>query len=198
MSDGGMGGPAIASIRTALGIATIIPIILMNLDQLRQTRKVWFSLAGLGLWRAIAIVLSYAHARIRPNPVEDNFEQWVTNRFGRRLYDTFFKTYTEKVWGVPCTEIRAEWAAQRIQGLSLGRAILNATSLQRRSQTIKTLIHTFRYPRLGPGQMWEACRDRIVEAGNEVRLGHRVTGITVRDGAVEFVRATTPDGPVTI
>src|SRR5688572_26080400 len=72
------------------------------------------ALRGLGLWNAAAIVLSYLQARIRPSRVEENFEQWVTNRFGRRLYEIFFKTYTEKVWGIPCTEIRAEWAAQRI------------------------------------------------------------------------------------
>ena len=69
------------------------------------------------------------------HPVEENFEQWVTNRFGKRLYEIFFKTYTEKVWGIPCTEIRAEWAAQRIQGLSLAKAILNATALNKRSDT---------------------------------------------------------------
>jgi hypothetical protein len=112
------------------------------------------ALRGLGPVNAALIVLSYLKWRFRPYPVEDNFEQWVTNRFGKRLYETFFKTYTEKVWGIPCTEIRAEWAAQRIQGLSLAEAILNATALNRRSTSIKTLIHEFRYPRLGPGQMW--------------------------------------------
>ncbi len=82
------------------------------------------ALRGLGLFRAWQMVLSYAWARLFPAKEEDNFEQWVTNRFGRSLYVTFFKTYTEKVWGMPCTEIRAEWAAQRIQNLSLGTAIL--------------------------------------------------------------------------
>ncbi|HQW67240.1 MAG TPA: FAD-dependent oxidoreductase, partial [Gemmatimonadales bacterium] len=115
--------------------------------------KAFNALSGLGLINAVRIMLSYLHARIRPSPVEENFEQWVSNRFGKRLYEIFFKTYTEKVWGIPCTEIRAEWAAQRIQGLSLARAILNATSLQRRSTAIKSLINEFRYPRLGPGQM---------------------------------------------
>ena len=70
---------------------------------------------------ALRIVLSYLKWHYRPYPVEENFEQWVTNRFGKRLYEIFFKTYTEKVWGIPCTEIRAEWAAQRIQGLSLAQ-----------------------------------------------------------------------------
>ncbi|MCA9723542.1 MAG: FAD-dependent oxidoreductase, partial [Gemmatimonadetes bacterium] len=88
--------------------------------------KAWNALSGLGPINAVRIVLSYLKARLRPSEVEENFEQWVTNRFGKRLYEIFFKTYTEKVWGIPCTEIRAEWAAQRIQGLSLARAILNA------------------------------------------------------------------------
>ena len=152
------------------------------------------ALAGLGMWRATRMVLSYLKARIRPDPVEENFEQWVTNRFGKQLYETFFKTYTEKVWGVPCTEIRAEWAAQRIQGLSLARAILNATSLQKRSATIKTLIHSFRYPRLGPGQMWEACRDRIEGAGGTVLMKHKAIAIEVEDGKAVAVRARTPVG----
>ena len=88
------------------------------------------ALRGLGLINALRILFSYARWRYRPYPVEETFEQWVTNRFGKRLYEIFFRTYTEKVWGIPCTEIRADWAAQRIQGLSLGKAILAATSLR--------------------------------------------------------------------
>lgn len=152
------------------------------------------ALRGLGLWRAASIIASYVHAKLYPSPVEENFEQWVCNRFGRRLYETFFKTYTEKVWGLPCTEIRAEWAAQRIQGLSLGSAILNATAINRRSTEIKTLIHSFRYPRLGPGQMWEMCRDRIREMGSEVLTRHRVTCIEVGGHGVRTVVANTPVG----
>ncbi|HJR36630.1 MAG TPA: FAD-dependent oxidoreductase, partial [Gemmatimonadales bacterium] len=119
------------------------------------------ALRGLGIWNALRIVGSYAHARLYPTPVEENFEEWVTNRFGKRLYEIFFKTYTEKVWGIPCTEVRAEWAAQRIQGLSLARAIISAAALTKRPTAIKSLINEFRYPRLGPGQMWEAARDRV-------------------------------------
>jgi protoporphyrinogen oxidase len=156
--------------------------------------KAMNALRGLGLVNAVRIVASYLRARIWPSPVEENFEQWVCNRFGRRLYEIFFKTYTEKVWGIPCTEIRAEWAAQRIQGLSLARAILNATAIQRRSTAIKSLINEFRYPRLGPGQMWEACRDRIVAAGNEVRLRHYVKAVECVDGRVVAVQADTPEG----
>src|SRR6185436_9873751 len=125
---------------------------------------------------------------------EDTFEQWVTNRFGRRLYETFFKTYTEKVWGIPCTEIRAEWAAQRIQGLSLAKAILSAAALNKRSTAIKTLINEFEYPRLGPGQMWEMTRDRLVEMGHQVHMKHYVTAIELKDGRAVAVRASTPDG----
>jgi len=156
--------------------------------------KPFNALRGLGLFNAVAIVLSYLKWHYRPYPTEDTFEQWVTNRFGRRLYEIFFKTYTEKVWGIPCTEIRAEWAAQRIQGLSLARAILSATSLNRRSNGIKSLIHEFRYPRLGPGQMWEKCRDRIEAMGNQVLMQHHVSTIDVRDGRAVAVRAMTPDG----
>jgi protoporphyrinogen oxidase len=153
------------------------------------------ALKNLGVLDAIRIVLSYMRWHYRPYPVEDNLEQWVTNRFGKRLYEIFFKTYTEKVWGVSCTEIRAEWAAQRIQGLSLARAILSATSLNRRSTDIKTLIHEFEYPRLGPGQMWELCRDSIEKSGHEVLLNHRVTSVELAGGKVVAIRATTPDGP---
>ncbi len=143
--------------------------------------KAMNALGGLGIVNAVRIMWSYVQAQLYPSPIEENFEQWVTNRFGKRLYEIFFKTYTEKVWGIPCTEIRAEWAAQRIQGLSLARAILNATPLNRRNADIKTLIHEFRYPRLGPGQMWEACRD----------------GIECHNGRVTRVIAETPTGSAT-
>jgi protoporphyrinogen oxidase len=140
------------------------------------------------------IVLSYLKWKQRPYPVEDTFEQWVTNRFGRRLYETFFKTYTEKVWGISCQEIRAEWAAQRIQGLSLAKAILTATSLNRRSTAIKTLIHEFRYPRLGPGQMWERCRDLIEQMGNRVLMSHYMHEIEISGPRAVAVRVRTLDG----
>ena len=157
--------------------------------------KAYNALRGLGPINALLIVLSYVKWHYQPYAIEENFEQWVTNRFGKRLYEIFFKTYTEKVWGIPCSEIRAEWAAQRIQGLSLAKAILQATSLNKRSTNIKTLIHEFRYPRLGPGQMWECCRDRVEATGNRVLLGHRVRSIDVRQGRAVGVRAETPDGP---
>src|SRR5206468_583710 len=152
------------------------------------------ALSGLGIWNAIRIVWSYVDAQLHPSAEEENFEQWVTNRFGKRLYEIFFKTYTEKVWGIPCTEIRAEWAAQRIQNLSLEKAILSAASINRRSTKIKTLISEFKYPRLGPGQMWEMCRDRIEEMGNRVLMGHKVCGLDLQNGRVVGVRAESAAG----
>ncbi len=156
--------------------------------------KAWNALSGLGIFNAVAIVLSYFWSHLRPYPVEENFEQWVSNRFGKRLYRIFFKTYTEKVWGIPCTEIRAEWAAQRIQGLSLAKAILNAAAIQRRSETIKTLINEFQYPRFGPGQMWETAARRIEEMGGEVLMRHEATALELEDGKVVAVRVRTPEG----
>jgi protoporphyrinogen oxidase len=152
------------------------------------------ALRGLGIVNAVRIIFSYVQAQLHPSPVEENFEQWVTNRFGKRLYEIFFKTYTEKVWGIPCTEIRAEWAAQRIQGLSLARAILNASALNRRSNDIKSLIHEFRYPRLGPGQMWEACAALIETAGNQVLLNHYATQVQCQGGRARVVVAQTAEG----
>ncbi len=156
------------------------------------------ALFGLGPFRALSIFMSYMKAHLRPSPVEDNFEQWVTNRFGKKLYETFFKTYTEKVWGIPCTEIRAEWAAQRIKGLSLAKAILSAASLNKRSTDIKSLINEFRYPRLGPGQMWELTRDAINDAGSKVLMNHRVTEVEVQGGRATAVVAEGPDGEVRV
>ncbi len=152
------------------------------------------ALQGLGIFNAIAIVLSYAMAQIKPSPIEDNFEQWVSNRFGKRLYNIFFKTYTEKVWGIPCTEIRAEWAAQRIQNLSLGKAILNAAAMNKRSTKIKSLIDSFEYPRLGPGQMWESCTDLINGMGSQVIMETRGTSLEVEDGRVVAVHTDGVNG----
>ena len=155
------------------------------------------ALRGLGPIEALRIVLSYLKWHYQPYPIEENFEQWVTNRFGKRLYEIFFKTYTEKIWGIPTTEIRAEWAAQRIQGLSLARVILNSTALHKRMNPIKSLIHEFQYPRLGPGQMWETCRDRVVDRGHQVLLHHHVDRFETSGGLVTAVQAQTPNGPRT-
>jgi protoporphyrinogen oxidase len=132
-------------------------------------------LRGLGLWQSILIALSYVRWQLWPHPREETFEQWVTNRFGRRLYLTFFKTYTEKVWGVPCSELRAEWAAQRIKDLSLKAVLVNMFVKPKRA--IKSLIEEFDYPRLGPGMMWAAVKERIDRRGGNVRLNADVVRI---------------------
>jgi protoporphyrinogen oxidase len=151
------------------------------------------ALAGLGVWQSVAVLASYLRARLRPSPVEETFEQWVSNRFGRRLYEIFFKTYTEKVWGIPCSEIRAEWAAQRIKGLSLPSAIRNAL-LPPRGEVIKTLIEEFDYPRRGPGQMWERVTALVGEAGQRVEFGEDVTVLRHAGGRVHEVVSRGPAG----
>jgi protoporphyrinogen oxidase len=131
----------------------------------------------LGPIEASRCLASYARARLFPNPEPRSFEDWVSNQFGKRLYQIFFKTYTEKVWGMSCREISADWAAQRIKGLSLGEAIRNALLPRRRQprgQVVKTLIDTFRYPRRGPGMLWEACARSVEAAGGRVLRGRTV------------------------
>jgi protoporphyrinogen oxidase len=122
--------------------------------------------------------LSYLRSRISPVPHATNLEDWVSNQFGKRLHRTFFKTYTEKVWGVSCKDISADWAAQRIKGLSLASAVKNALLPKRRSasraEQIKTLIESFRYPRYGPGMIWAAAAAKVQELGGEVRMGRKV------------------------
>jgi protoporphyrinogen oxidase len=156
------------------------------------------ALWNLGAFEAAHCLLSYGLARLRPNPSPRNLEQWVSNQFGHRLFQIFFKTYTEKVWGTPCDQLSADWAAQRIKGLSLSTAIINALFPPRqpkeRGDVIKTLIETFRYPRKGPGMMWERAAEKIRARGGEIRMGARVTAVE-RDNAGRWtVRYTQPDG----
>lgn len=135
--------------------------------------KPFNALSGLGLWETTRCVASYVTARLRPIAPEDNFEAWICNRFGRRLFEIFFRTYTEKVWGMPCSEIEAEWAAQRIKGLSLATAIKNALlgeTASGKRDVVKTLIDQFQYPRLGPGMMWERARELSEARGAKVHL----------------------------
>jgi len=149
----------------------------------------WNVVSNLGLVESARILASYFKARLRPLQPEESFEQWVINRFGERLYETFFKTYTEKVWGIPCSEIRADWAAQRIKGLSLVAAAMNAVFGFSRA---KSLIEEFDYPRLGPGQMWERFQEKIELHGGQVlmkspvikitRDGQKITSVTARRG----------------
>jgi protoporphyrinogen oxidase len=155
------------------------------------------ALHNLGPLEAARCVASYAKARLRPTPNPGNFEDWVVNQFGERLYSIFFKTYTEKVWGMDCREISADWAAQRIKGLSLTSAVLNGLKPKpkNREAVIKSLIEEFRYPRLGPGMMWDACTEKVRSMGGRVELGRTVIGLERKDGAW-VVRHRGQDGTV--
>ena len=143
------------------------------------------ALFKLGIFESVRCVLSYFKSRMFPTADPKNFEDWVSNQFGKRLFNIFFKTYTEKVWGMSCKDISADWAAQRIKGLSLMTAILNALLPKKkpkdRTQVVKSLIDTFRYPRRGPGMMWDACADRIKEMGGKVSMGMKVVGCELQD-----------------
>jgi protoporphyrinogen oxidase len=132
--------------------------------------------------------LSYLWAQIKPKGKEETYEQWVSNRFGKRLFNLFFKAYTEKVWGVPTSEIRSEWAAQRIKGLSFFSAA-KAAFFGNRGDKVKSLISEFHYPRFGPGQMWETMTDDIEKLGGEIRLNAPVTRIEIEDGRVTEIES---------
>lgn len=132
------------------------------------------ALRKLGIWESFRCGLSYLKSKLWPITPPRSFQDWVANQFGNRLFQIFFRTYTEKVWGMSCQEISADWAAQRIKGLSLGSAIWNVlrpAQRQDRSGVIKTLIHSFRYPRKGPGMMWEACAQKIAAQGGVIHMG---------------------------
>jgi len=141
--------------------------------------KPFEALSKLGVVESLLCILSFLWARIHPTRNPRTFEEWVSNQFGQRLFRIFFKTYTEKVWGMRCDEISADWAAQRIKGLSLASAVKHALLAKRkpkdRTRIIKTLIDTFRYPRLGPGMMWEACAEKVRRLGGTVKLARKVT-----------------------
>ncbi len=142
------------------------------------------TLANLGPAESLLILLSYLGARLRPQGRQETFDRWVASRFGRRLYDKFFKTYTEKVWGIPCTEIRADWAAQRIGELSTATAIRSALF---GSNGRRTLATEFLYPALGAGMMWQRFQEAIESKGGQVRLRCEAERVTHRNGRVESV-----------
>jgi protoporphyrinogen oxidase len=166
----------------------------------RQSRIYWndkfleYPLEGMDVIRKLGPIelircgLSYLWAAIKPKGREETFEQWVSNRFGKRLYNHFFKTYTEKLWGVPTDEIRAEWAAQRIKGLSFFAAA-KAAFFGNKGNKIKSLISEFNYPKYGPGQMWEKMTRDIQAQGGEVRLNAPVTRLRIDGGRVVEVVA---------
>jgi protoporphyrinogen oxidase len=148
------------------------------------------ALKGLGLAETLRCLASYGRAHLAPRSPEDDLETWVSNRFGQRLYEIFFKGYTEKVWGIPCRQIRSEWAAQRIRGLSLSALIWDAVALRRRDcAPIKTLIREFYYPRLGPGMMWSRMRELVEQQGARVVLNAPVEEIVRDDRRITAVRA---------
>lgn len=155
------------------------------------------ALRNMGILTAFSCLASYGIAKHRPNKKPRSFEDWVINQFGYKLYSMFFKTYTEKVWGIPCSEIGADWAAQRIKGLNLGEAVRNAIFGQKKGEVVKTLIDEFQYPRLGPGQLWESCADITAAKGWEIRTETCVTGLLMENGQLVGVRARNNNGEET-
>lgn len=152
--------------------------------------KPFNALRQLGVIEAIRCMSSFAACRIRPPKPQDNFETWVAARFGWRLYRTFFKSYTEKVWGVPATSLSADWAAQRIKNLSLWSAVSSALIPRRGRRQITSLIEQFEYPRLGPGMLWERVAERIAESGSLLLHDARVERIIHSDGEAKFIQCS--------
>lgn len=162
--------------------------------------KLFNALSSIGVYETARIGLSLLKWKIRPYKQEDSFEEWVVNRFGGRLYMHFFRSYTEKVWGINPKEIRADWAAQRIKNLSLFSAVWNAISGKNETTS---LIEEFQYPRLGPGMMWEKTRDIVRQKGGEVRMNAMVTKVNRQGNRVLSVETQTPNtdgapGPATV
>ena len=149
--------------------------------------KLGNTLKNLGIVESGRIFISYIFAKLWPCHPETTFEHWVTNRFGRRLYKTFFQVYTEKVWGIPANQIQAEWAAQRIKGLSLKSILMNV--LGNGAQNSHTLIDGFHYPILGPGMMWEAFQTQIEQLGGQVLLGTRAERLRREGNRIKYVIA---------
>jgi len=139
------------------------------------------TLLKLGVFESAACIISYTKAVLLSVPDPKNFEQWVINKFGRRLFTMFFKTYTEKVWGMNCSDISSDWAAQRIKSFSLGQAIKHAflpkKKNKRESHQITTLINSFKYPRRGPGMMWDAAASKITSHGNKILKGYEAIAL---------------------
>jgi len=155
------------------------------------------ALRNLGAFEAIRCLISYLRVQRQPPDRIRSFEDWVVSAFGRRLYEIFFKTYTEKVWGVPCDQISADWAAQRIRGLSFVSVMRNLIRVPSNGAVVKTLVDRFRYPALGPGEMWQATARIIESSGSTVRMGHPVNTIHREDGRIVAVTSQNGDGPQT-
>jgi protoporphyrinogen oxidase len=160
------------------------------------------ALRNLGVVKSAACMLSFAWAKAFPIREARTFHQWVRNQFGEKLFAIFFRTYTEKVWGMSCDEISADWAAQRIKGLDLRVAVLNALKrawrpkrANERGPVVKTLIESFQYPRRGPGMMWEAAARKIKQRGGAVLMGRELQRLSFdKDRGVWSVEVTAVDG----
>lgn len=159
--------------------------------------RVGNALSGLGPVESSKIVISYLKSKIFPAKPEVSFDDWVSNRFGKMLFMIFFKTYTEKVWGIPCTALSADWAAERIRNLSLGQALFNALRLKSGTK-VASLIDNFHYPRLGPGQMYETMVQRIANNGGEIRNGLEVLKINHQQQRISVIVAKNGGGPESI
>jgi protoporphyrinogen oxidase len=173
--------------------------ILYNQTFFEYPLKPMSALRGLGPVTSARAMLSYAGARFRRHPHPPvSFEDWVVRKFGKTLYQIFFKTYTEKVWGIPCSNISAAWATQRIKGLNLGQAVLHALapSLNRRGR-VKSLVDEFDYPRLGSGQVYEKMAERSVAGGSRVLLEHTVRAIGHENRRITRLEVATPRGEET-
>ena len=168
---------------------------------LRAFEALW----NLGIVRSTWCMISFAKAQVFPNKAVKSFEDWTVNQFGHKLYSIFFKTYTEKVWGMPCDEMSADWAAQRIKGLSLWSAVIDGlkrslglNKAPNDGMQTKTLLESFRYPRLGPGMMWDAARDKVLATGNgEVLMGHALKQLA-SDGHGGWRLTASHDGGETV
>ena len=157
--------------------------------------KAFEALFKLGVFTSAACMLSYAYAKVFPTRPAHTFHEWVRNQFGERLFQIFFKTYTEKVWGMSCDEISADWAAQRIKGLDLITAVINGLKRSLRignkakaagepgADTVKTLIENFQYPRKGPGMMWDAAARKIRNNGGRILMGRELVALEYDDAA---------------
>ena len=164
-----------------------VMLVRSRLSRILYTRKLFdypvtlnvATIRNLGLWRMFKIGMSYIKVCVLPKRKEKSLEDFMINRFGVELYKTFFRDYTEKVWGIPCHEISADWGAQRIKGLSIAKTLLHAfkamlpkkTNSVRQKDTETSLIGEFLYPKLGPGELWEVVADEIRKLGGEIRFG---------------------------
>ncbi|MEV4625013.1 NAD(P)/FAD-dependent oxidoreductase [Micromonospora sp. NPDC049523] len=151
------------------------------------------ALGNLGVFEAVRCVGSYLWAQVRPPKDQSHFEGWVTARFGKRLYSIFFKTYTEKLWGIPATELQATWAAQRIKNLSLANAVVNALMPKRNQKDITSLIEEFQYPKFGPGMMWERAAEHVAKAGGTITLNTWAKTVHREDGRAVAVTVADAD-----